>query len=345
MTAIGRLLAHENTASDLLAYLIELDALPLAQILGLPADEYTAQREVRIGGRGGRPDLLIRRSGGTEPLAVLELKGAADEHNGQLERYATWAASEAAAAQLRYCTLDGDAAAPPKPWQPLSLVQLFGAWHQSRHSHARWLSVEITDVLQGWDTEADRTIGKVRGWYVPDLITRRIAAALGDDAQATRTKAGNPMVLAYRRHLGAPDDAWIGVDLRCAGRDAPQRDWLFRPFVEVSFSNPTPVAQAAARRLATHLRPAMMFDAIQQVIKDPDALRTNRHGGLLSHPSTGPVFYHDKQVRLATQFSLVVDRVNRHDVADMISTTIHHLDRYLAATTTDASADQPGRVS
>ncbi|MFG1609191.1 hypothetical protein [Actinoplanes sp. NPDC049265] len=330
MTALGRLLAQENTATDLLAYLIELDPHPLAVVLDLPAGEYIAEREIMIGGRN-RLDLLIRRHGSLEPMALLELKGASGEHNDQLGRYAAWAATSAPAARLRYCTLDGSAAAEVDgPWCPLSLIDLFGAWRTSLHPHAAWFGSDIADVLKDWDAQADDVIGSVTGWYVPDLITRRIAGALGDHAYALRTKAGNPMLLAYRQHLSGSSDTWIGVDLRCEGRKSPQRPWLFRPFVEVSFDNPTPEAQAAARQLAIAMQPAMMLHAIQQIVKDPDVLSANQHGGLLRYRESEPIFYHDKQVRLATQFKMDVSRVNRHDVAEMIRAVLDHLDHFAA---------------
>ncbi|GAA2845600.1 hypothetical protein Acy02nite_47120 [Actinoplanes cyaneus] len=330
MGALGRLMAQENTASDLLAYLVELDPIPLAEVLSLPAGEYTALREARAGGRRSRLDLLVCRVGTAEPVAILELKGASGEHGDQLERYAEWAANLAEAPRLMYCTLDGGTTgAPPAPWQPLSLIDLFGAWQSSAHPHAAWLAGEMTSLLQQWDRQADGLIGSATGWYIPDLITRRIAAALGDEAEALRTKAGNPMLLAYRRHPGH-NDAWLGVDLRCEGRDRPERPWLFRPYIEVSFNDPTPQAQTTARHLAVDLHHAMTLDTIQRVVKNSAVLTANKHGGLMGFRDFAPVFYHDKQVRLATQFKLDVCYVDRHQVADMIRAVMDHLDSVAA---------------
>ncbi|MEH0933525.1 hypothetical protein [Micromonospora sp. CPCC 205558] len=296
----------------------------------MPEGEYAARREARAGGRRSRLDLLVYRSGATDPVAVLELKGASGEHGDQLERYAAWAASLTDVPRLMYCTLDGGTTgAPPTPWQLLSLIDLFATWQNSAHPHAAWLAGEVTTLLRQWDRQADDVIGSATGWYVPDLVTRRIAAALGDDAEALRTKAGNPMLLAYRR-LPGDSEAWLGVDLRCEGRDRPKRPWLFRPFVEVSFSDPTAQAQATARRLAVGLHDAMTLATVQRVVKNPDALSANKHGGLAGFRDGAPVFYHDKQVRLATQFRLDVRQVDRHQVAEMIRAVVDHLDTVAA---------------
>ncbi|WP_157563117.1 hypothetical protein [Micromonospora chokoriensis] len=141
---------------------------------------------------------------------------------------------------LFYCTFDGE---PRTPWRSLSLITIFGAWRTVADPHTAWLAGEITAVLHRWDAEADAAIGKAQGWYVPDLVTRRTARALDDVlrrafpgagmASATVTKAGNPTLLAWRRHPYGSDQAWIGVDVRCRGRRAAASPWLFRSCVDV----------------------------------------------------------------------------------------------------------------
>jgi hypothetical protein len=183
--------------------------------------------------------LVVRRQADGKAVAVLEMKGASDLHGNQLDRYNSWAKRINPAPKQFYCTLDGDGAAPPAPWQPLSLVQLFGAWRTSNDAHAAWLAGEIADVLRTWDQEADGIIEQATGWYVPDLVSRRAANAIharlaravhdGSEARAFRTSGGNPMFMAWRRHPHGSDEAWIALDVRCEGRGDPSRAWLVRP--------------------------------------------------------------------------------------------------------------------
>ena len=237
--ALGRLAANENSSSDLLAFLFERDPQPLIGLLGLAEDTYRCRREVRAQ-RAGRMDLVVYRQSDDLPVAVLEMKGASDEHDDQLDRYRAWADTFDTAPALFYCTFDGE---PRTPWRSLSLITIFGAWQTVADPHTAWLAGEITAVLHRWDAEADAAIGKAQGWYVPDLVTRRTARALDDVlrrafpgagmASATVTKAGNPTLLAWRRHPYGSDQAWIGVDVRCRGRRAAASPWLFRPCVDV----------------------------------------------------------------------------------------------------------------
>ncbi|KUL41214.1 PDDEXK-like family protein [Actinoplanes awajinensis] len=335
MTALARLLASENNTSDLLAYLIELDATPLVAVLGLPPGTYAAAREVRTGGRRSRLDLVVHREGSREPVAVLEVKGAAGEHGDQLARYAEWAPS----AKLFYCTLDGTATAAPAPWQPLSLVALFGAWHGSSHVYAAWLADEIAGVLGPWNQEADGVIGASTGPYVANLVTRRTAAAVGGVAGSTTP--GMPMLVVFRAHPGGGADARIGVDVRCNNLTNPAESWLFRPFVQVgTWADPTPAAKLAVQPLAAALQDALTWPAIRQVVKDPGVLNPGGNDGLRNPPGgTQPIFYDDRGVRLATQFKVDVTRVTRFDLAAMITAVLDHLE---AATTVGVPAVTTG---
>lgn len=103
--ALGRLIAYENSASDLLAFLFERDPRPLINLLGLADDTYWCQRE---GKAAGRLDLVVYRRSNGLPVAMLELKGASSEHGDQLDRYQTWAEDFDPAPKLFCCTLDGD---------------------------------------------------------------------------------------------------------------------------------------------------------------------------------------------------------------------------------------------
>jgi len=223
--ALGRLVAHENNASDLLAFLFEMDPKPMVSLLSLENSHHTCRREAPAqGAKKGRLDLVVRRRADGKAVAVLEMKGASDLHGDQLDRYNAWAKRTNPAPKQFYCTLDGDGAAPPAPWQPLSLVQLFGAWRTSSDAHAAWLAGEIADVLQTWDREAEALIGQATGWYVPDLVSRRVANDIharlehavhdGSEARAFRTSGGNPMFMAWRRHPHGSNKAWIALDVR-----------------------------------------------------------------------------------------------------------------------------------
>lgn len=357
--ALGRLVARENNASDLLAFLFEMDPRPIVGLLGLEDGPYTCQREVQAQGAGkGRLDLVVRQQADGQPIAVLEMKGASDLHGDQLDRYNLWAESINPAPKQFYCTLDGDGATPPVPWRPLSLVKLFGAWRTSNDANAAWLAGETADVLRTWDQEADGIIGQATGWYVPDLVSRRTAAAIdarlaralqdGSEARAYRTKGGNPMFVAWRRHPRGSDKAWIALDVRCEGRGDPSRAWLVRPCVDITSSGK--VGLLEAHDLAVGLQPAMILPAIQDALmgrglgKLAGALQAASHGGL-SGPADAavlgewrariangarpsrlhPVFFHDRGLRLATQFRLDVGQLTRHDLADLTMAILDHL--------------------
>jgi hypothetical protein len=356
--ALGRLVAHENTASDLLAFLFERDPEPLIRLLGLPEDRYRCQREVKA---AGRLDLVVFRQSDGLPAAVLELKGASTQHGNQLERYQAWADRFDPPPALFYCTLDTDSDEAPKPWQPLNLVTLFAAWESVADPHAAWLAREITTILRSWDTEADGIIGAARGWYVPDLVSRRTAHSLdtalrhahpGDgQARALRTSGGNPMLMAWRRHPRGTPHAWIAVDIRCQGRATPDQPWLLRPCIDVYPADRLERdVLLEAHDLAVALQPAMVLPAIRGALTRQGrsdlakALHAERHEGLArladpavladwrSHLASGdepprghPVFLHDRGRRLATQFQLHVTGITRADLADLALTTLDHL--------------------
>jgi hypothetical protein len=286
------------------------------------------------------------------------MKGASDVHGDQLVRYDTWAERLRPVPKRFYCTLDGDSAKPPPPWQPLSLVDLFGAWEASSDAHAVWLANEITGILRTWDTEADGIIGTASGWYVPDLVSRRTANAVnthltrahrdGSIARARRTNGGNPMFLAWRRHPRGSDNAWIAVDVRCQGRSDPARPWLVRPCIDIDSRGSQ--ARLEAHDLAVALQPAMTLTTLR------DVLARRGHGQLaaaflddpsdgLSHPAAPtvldqwrkrltngdeppgghPVFFHDRRLRLATQLRLDVTQVTRSDLATITTEILDHL--------------------
>ena len=173
---------------------------------------------------------------------------------------------------------------PPDPWRAVGLVELYGAWRDSTDPHAAWLGGEIAGLFASWDQQAEGVIGESRGWYVPDLVTRRVALDLDrvlrkrdGQAQATRTKPGNPMFLARRRHPNGDPDVWIGVDVRSDGRKTPAARWLFRPCVQVDVGDGTAVeARRKAHDLPVALLPALVLPAIQHALTEVARL----HGGV-----------------------------------------------------------------
>jgi hypothetical protein len=238
---LGRLLAEEKSMSDLLAFLCELDPVPLAEVLELGAEPLEVIREHPLGGRlRGRLDLAVLNSAG-RPVAALELKGAATVHGDQLIRYETWAARFSPRPKLFYYSLDRGQAVGGS-WDCRHLTDLFAAWRKSSHHHARWLTGQALALLKAWDEEADRSIVACAGWYAHDIITRRTAHALngllarhgdGSEAMAMRTSGGQPMLMAWRRHPGGSRDSWLAVDVRSPGRSRPCDPWLIRPCIDL----------------------------------------------------------------------------------------------------------------
>jgi hypothetical protein len=330
--ALGRLLAHESSLSDLLAFLAELDPLPIEATLGLAGGPHRFCREASAtrGMAKGRLDLVVRRCSDNHPVAVLEIKGASDVHGDQLDRYNTWSDSfDPPVRQRFYCTLDGDIPAPDPQWRTVSLVDLFGAWRRSDNAHAAWLSDQIAQMLGRWDSEADGIIGKATGRFVPDLISRRVTAQLktalqahadGSTANATRTSGGTPMFLAWRKHPGGSALAWIGVDVRCQSRADLTRRWLVRPFIQMwptvdgEFDDDArfAAAQLEAHDLAIALQPAMSGTAIVAMLEGTGmpalaaAVQVNARNGLA---------YHADQATLSSwrdQLALGVAQKSRH---------------------------------
>lgn len=355
--SLARMLAHENTTSDLLALLAELDPEPMQRILGLADVDLVAEREVSTGKRG-RLDLVVRRKTDDRPLAVLEMKCASDLHGDQLERYDKWAAAWDPTPSRFYCTVDGEEGGDG--WGPLRLSDIFAAWQDSRAPQAAWLGAEISTMLEQWDREADGVIGDARGRYVSDIVTKRVVRELnvqlqarrdGSEASATRTSSGNPMLIAWRHDTTAPEGAWLGVDVRSQGRGG-DRPWLFRPCIDIPNLGDLSLTEArlAAHDHATKLRHLMRGDALLAHLerlgqwrlakslrpskvdgfrREPDDDTLARWRRLVEAEKTGrqdhPVYFHDRGLRLATQFELDVSRITRADLQDLCLTVLEHM--------------------
>src|SRR5699024_639336 len=163
LQALGRLLANENSASDLLTLLAELDDRPLSMAFGLPNEHrYSIRREVAAG--NGRLDVVIDDIETGLPRAVIEMKGATDLHGDQLERYLKWANDVEPNPQLFLCAFDRDEEASNPAWTRCTLREVFSPWIESEHPHASWLANEIVVLLDSWDAEADGELGIRTGY-------------------------------------------------------------------------------------------------------------------------------------------------------------------------------------
>lgn len=306
LTGLARLLASENSATDLLVLLMEIDASLIPDLFELdPIQEYSVHREVSAGGRG-RLDLVIGDADSGEPQVVVEMKGASSIHGDQLERYVAWAETRTTVPKLYFCAFDKGEAATDDRWTRTRLRDVYSVWQDSAHSHARWLATQIVALFDLWDSEADGQLGDTTGYYVNDIVTKRIARALvprlqdrlgTSNANATRDNAGNPMIFAWAAHPRDRDDCSIsvGVDLRTVPRRQGGTVWKLRPNVEVDIidgkdqeSRTRRQSQLLAFGLASTIRQAMAGSSIKAALAEngnghaADALKAGRFDGFKS---------------------------------------------------------------
>lgn len=306
LTGLARLLASENSATDLLVLLMELDASLVPNMFDLdPSQEYSVHREVSAGGRG-RLDLVISDAVTYEPKVALEMKGASSIHGDQLERYVDWAEARTTVPKLYFCAFDKEEAAADVRWMRTRLRDVYSAWLNSIHSHARWLATQIVALFDLWDSEADGQLGDTTGYYVNDIVTKRIARGLvprlhnrfgTSNANATRDNAGNPMIFAWAAHPRDRDDCSvsIGVDLRTVPRRFGGTVWKLRPNVEVDVIDgkvggprTRKQSQLMAYVLANTIRQSMTGSSIKSALAEngnvraADALTAGRFDGFKS---------------------------------------------------------------
>lgn len=242
---LDRLIATENSMSDLLAFLIGMDSSVVSKAFGLDIDEsLVGERESSTHGRG-RLDLVIRGEVSARPYAAVEMKGASSIHGAQLERYSVWALEFGQhPPKLIYCAFGSDEIAVGAAWTKLRIRDVFAAWQHSKHVHAAWLANNIVRILDQWDLEADGCLGESTGYYINDIVTKRIVRDLGQylsespiplETLATRDNGGNPMLFAWTVHPQFPTDSSVsvGVDLRTEPRRLNRGNWKLRPHVEV----------------------------------------------------------------------------------------------------------------
>lgn len=354
---LARLIANENSMSDLWVMLSDLDPAPLSAILGLPDGEaLTIWREPRIKGHG-RLDILINGADGL-PVAALEMKGASGIHGDQLERYSAWAGTFDKRPRLYLCAFDEDESDDARAWTRLRLRTIFLPWTHSRHPYAAGLAAEVVRTLDKWDGEADGDLGTRTGYYVPDIVTKRMARHLqpemidrfGPDSRSVpfRDMAGNPMIIAATDH---PRDASglevrIGVDLRMHTRTS-LGNWTFRPYIEVLDDSDLPKARQEAFRVARSLRQSMAASGLVQELAKRGLTQLSSHldGGKHDgfrrsvadfdfedwaarivglegkYPSSG-VFGYDRGTRLSTILNLDIAGLTRTDVQNLMIETV-----------------------
>lgn len=304
--SLGRLLASENSATDLLALLIELDPSPVSDVFTLEANRsYTAHREVSAKGHG-RLDLVIADVATGDPYAALEMKGASSIHGDQLGRYVDWAESKPNPPKLFFCAFDKEEAETDRRWTRLRLRDVYAPWENSAHAHAKWLATQILGLFDHWDAEADGKLGLSTGYYINDVVTKRIARGLAprfkntfgtSDASATRDNAGSPMIFTWSAHPRDNEDCSVsvGVDLRTMPRRLGGTIWKLRPNVEVDVIDEeerTPrtrqQSQLLAFDLASRIRHAMTGSSLKEALagrgfgRIADALGAGRHDGFKS---------------------------------------------------------------
>ncbi|MGO1315682.1 MAG: hypothetical protein ACTMIR_01385 [Cellulomonadaceae bacterium] len=334
--ALGRLVASENSASDLLALLIELDDRPVASTFGLGADQsYNAVREWATG--AGRIDVMITDHAAEKPVAAIEMKGASSIHGDQLERYENWAKSRPTPPKLVFCAFDADEDDLSEGWNRMRLRDVYAPWQHSEHHHAAWLATEIVALMDRWDHEAEGPMGMRTGYYVPDIATKRMARELRDrvdrtgrlsGAYATRDNGGSPMAVVWIAHPHDDQDSSVsvGVDLRSPTRRSHGSIWKLRPFLEVERTEQRGLAesQELASRLAHGIRDVMSFSSLHSELvgrglgKVAESLSGGRHNGF----KAGGAFGSDKGLRLATILDLDTSELTRCEISDLVLTIL-----------------------
>lgn len=361
-SSVGRLIAKEESASDLLALLVELDSKPIAEILNLDAERrYEAIREFATG--NGRLDLVIIDRATDIPAAVIEMKGAADPGDDQLDRYLAWANSKEPRPKVFLCAFDEDESVADPEWTRCRLRDIYAGWCESSNRYAAWLAQSMVSLLEQWDQEADAPLGDRTGYYVPDVLTKRLAREVKESiadsftaatyVEPNRDNGGNPMVLAWAAHPRDPEDlsVAVGVDLRSPGRRSKSTIWKLRPNIAVDTLDDRDLG--AARQLAFGLA-APMYSTMghENIMKElvsrgqtkvARALIPRPNDGLntsvenfnfeewarqLAHETRYPrggLFYHDKGKRLASVLYLDVTELTRIDLVAMATTILEVL--------------------
>jgi hypothetical protein len=258
VTGLARLLRREEQVSDLLAFLTDLDPAPLRRALGLRADGVRVRREVLVGGRSGRIDLLVENAAGS-PVAVVEVKIGAGQHGRQYAVYDEWAAGHGLASHCWLVTLSGEDPDVLPSWRTdLTLPALVGAWRDSAHPQAAWLAAEAAEVLGRRAGQLEGPLGLADDPVVAGLLVKRLKLEFGRNPTAARVRArlasgmrtmvGEPMLLGWVPLPGREDlDVVMTFDLRSA--EPRPRAWHLRLGLQV---DPTGDRTSAEARVLAH---------------------------------------------------------------------------------------------
>lgn len=314
-------------------------------------------------GTQGRLDLVIDDHESGQTVAIVEIKGAAEVHGDQLDRYLEWAEKHDPQPKLFLCAFDNDESPSDPAWTRRRLQDIFSPWKNSQHPHAAWLADGIVKLLSQWDIEADGPLGQRTGHYVVDIVAKRLgreldralAAKFEDDPWVEvpeNKKGGKPSIMSWIAHPRYPKDCdiGIGVELRTPGRRDFSSSWQLRPNIEVTpWSRDLKTSRLLAFDLAHRIHSVMgrehivdqlvargqlaAAEAIQPRQNDgfnrPVAGFSFEHWpGRIAREETYPgggVFYHDKGIRLATIIEVDVTELLRRDLQEMIVSIIEIL--------------------
>lgn len=344
---LQRLLRSEVNVGAFIGYLVERDATPLQNALGLDENVVSARVEVPHG--KGRMDVVLY--GAASPIAILELKVSATEHGDQLDRYAEFAQTHNARKFL--VDLETDGSTVPQGWTRIGLADLFGYWSSSTNSTVRGLAAEASTVFATWKSQLNGRFGQMDSAIVTVALraaSEELAARTPYDMYTRATSGGQPSITAYLPHPSGADDAYFCIDIRCKDKNNPHLPWIARLGVHVDRGEDLAAARRTAHRLAMPLVPALSVAEVQSAcansgigtlatvltserpLREPRSQSTSIEKWLAAVDSAGdgkisahPVFFHDWGRRLAAQYSLDLTDVTRNDLGQLIVILMDHL--------------------
>ncbi|MGG7100126.1 PD-(D/E)XK nuclease family protein [Rhodococcus sp. 24CO] len=344
---LQRLLRSEVNVGAFIGYLVERDATPLQNALGL--DENIVSVRVEVPHGKGRMDVVLY--GAASPIAILELKVSATEHGDQLDRYAEFAHTHDARKFL--VDLETDGSTVPQGWTHIGLADLFDCWSASTNSTARGLAIEASTVFATWKSQLNGRFGQMDSAIVTvalRAVSHELAARTPYDMYTRSTSGGQPSITAYLPHPSGTDDAYFCIDIRCNDKSNPHLPWIARLGVHVDCGDDLAAARRTAHLLAMPLAPVLSVPKIQSActnsgigtlatiltskkpLRKPRSQDSSIEKWLAAVDSSGdgkipahPIFFHDWGRRLAAQYSLDLTDVTRNELGELIEILMNHL--------------------
>lgn len=145
---------------------------------------------------------------------------------------------------------------------------------------------------------------------------------------------------AWLRPSGYNGLAWAAVDLRCPPPGRKQ-DWLFRPSIDAPGQTPSNDVLTEVHAIATGLREAMSHEAITEHLRVQglgdlasaltpvhDQEQVSRWHTLAragERRSSHPFLFQDAGRRLALQFTLNAEKLDRGQLRQLVAATLQHL--------------------